>query len=101
MGVEVVERFANPPPAEVAAPTVSPTLANMFETPTVPPTLQVDKLSRDKEMVEAAHATSLKALQAEQKPCPVCPTCPPAPKCPDMSQYIRLDEVPCWNCTLP
>jgi hypothetical protein len=21
--------------------------------------------------------------------------------CPDMSQYIKLDEIPCWNCTLP
>ena len=21
--------------------------------------------------------------------------------CPDMSQYIRLDEIPCWNCSLP
>ncbi len=25
----------------------------------------------------------------------------PGSNCPDMSQYIRLDEVPCWNCTLP
>ena len=23
------------------------------------------------------------------------------PTCPDMSQYIRLDEIPCWNCSLP
>jgi len=22
-------------------------------------------------------------------------------QCPDMSQYIRLDEIPCWNCSLP
>ena len=29
------------------------------------------------------------------------PGCPSCPICPDMSQYIRLDEVPCWNCTLP
>ena len=26
-----------------------------------------------------------------------CPTCP----CPDMSQYININEIPCWNCTLP
>jgi hypothetical protein len=26
---------------------------------------------------------------------------PDCPVCPDMSQYIRLDEVPCWNCSLP
>ena len=29
------------------------------------------------------------------------PTCPSCPICPDMSQYIKLDEVPCWNCSLP
>jgi hypothetical protein len=29
------------------------------------------------------------------------PDCPKCPVCPDMSQYIRMDEVPCWNCTLP
>lgn len=27
--------------------------------------------------------------------------CPECPTCPDMSKYIRLDEVPCWNCSLP
>ena len=21
--------------------------------------------------------------------------------CPDMSKYIRIDEIPCWNCSLP
>ena len=26
---------------------------------------------------------------------------PNCPVCPDMSEYIRYDEVPCWNCTLP
>ena len=24
-------------------------------------------------------------------------TCPPVP---DMSEYIRKDQIPCWNCTL-
>lgn len=24
-----------------------------------------------------------------------------AAACPDMSKYIRMDEIPCWNCTLP
>jgi hypothetical protein len=33
------------------------------------------------------------------EPAPMPP--PGCPVCPDMSQYIRLDEVPCWNCTLP
>lgn len=37
----------------------------------------------------------------EPAPMPPAPTPPGCPVCPDMSQYIRLDEVPCWNCTLP
>ena len=28
-------------------------------------------------------------------------SCGWCPSCPDMSQYIRMDEIPCWNCTLP
>ena len=28
-------------------------------------------------------------------------SCGWCPACPDMSQYIRMDEIPCWNCTLP
>lgn len=27
--------------------------------------------------------------------------CPACKQCPDMSKYIRMDEIPCWNCTLP
>jgi hypothetical protein len=27
--------------------------------------------------------------------------CPECEQCPDMSQYIKLDEIPCWNCSLP
>ena len=34
-------------------------------------------------------------------PVPPTPSCPSCPVCPDMSQYIRMDEIPCWNCTLP
>jgi hypothetical protein len=30
-----------------------------------------------------------------------CPKCPKCPECPDMSKYVKLDEVPCWNCSLP
>jgi hypothetical protein len=35
----------------------------------------------------------------KSKPCPANPdgSCPPIP---DMSQYIRKDQIPCWNCTL-
>ena len=34
-------------------------------------------------------------------PIPVTPSCPTCPTCPDMSQYIKMDEIPCWNCSLP
>jgi len=27
--------------------------------------------------------------------------CPKCEQCPDMSQYVKLDEIPCWNCSLP
>jgi hypothetical protein len=37
----------------------------------------------------------------DPKPGPKPKPHPDCPVCPDMSQYIRLDEVPCWNCTLP
>ena len=38
----------------------------------------------------------------EYNSCKSCPSnpdgsCPPVP---DMSQYIRKDQIPCWNCTL-
>jgi hypothetical protein len=35
-----------------------------------------------------------RACAPKPKPSPRCP------KCPDMSQYIRKDSIPCWNCTL-
>lgn len=92
-----IEGFANmekqQPPQPPQQPTVSPALANLLATPAlvaeqgaVP---QVDVLSRDKEIVDATNASAKS------------PACPKCPKCPDMSQYVRLDEVPCWNCTLP
>jgi hypothetical protein len=34
-------------------------------------------------------------------PGPGLNSCGWCPACPDMSQYIRMDEIPCWNCTLP
>lgn len=30
----------------------------------------------------------------------VCPPPPPKKRCPDMSQYIRKDSIPCYNCSL-
>ena len=88
MSRKTAEHFDNPPEQKMVID-VSPALANLLETPrlvaemnsTAP--MQVDSLKREKEVVSAAHK------------------CPKCKKCPDMSQYVRLDEVPCWNCTLP
>lgn len=66
---------------------VSPALANLFATPALASKsepLKVDTLEREKDLKKAT-----------EKACPKCPVCP------DMSQYIRLDEIPCWNCSLP
>ena len=36
--------------------------------------------------------------------CPVCPTdkkkCPPPKVCPNMQDYIRKDQIPCWGCKI-
>jgi hypothetical protein len=69
----------------------SPTLLNMIRTPQLAPKVQVDTLARDQDVKEAM----------EHPKCPTCPECPKQKECPDMSQYIRYDEIPCWNCSLP
>ncbi len=90
-----VERFENPTPTE-APVKASPTMANLLATPTVPgPVPQVDTLAREKEVQVPVQPQRPPQVQAQKEPCPACPVCP------DMSQYVRLDEVPCWNCTLP
>jgi hypothetical protein len=96
------EMFDNPPPA--TPPAMSPALANLvIGTPTdlTKPPAQPDALGRDQDTVAAANAVSSTPKCPACPACPSCPTCPKCPKCEDMSQYIRLDEVPCWNCTLP
>ncbi len=94
MGRRLKEAFDNPNPSQPqqVVVDVSPALANLLETPRLvaemnkAPTPQVDTLKREREVAAAVE---------ERHRCPKCP------KCPDMSQYVRLDEVPCWNCTLP
>jgi hypothetical protein len=100
MGRGLAERFENPPATEVKLD-VSPALASLLATQTeaakaVP---QVSHLKRDLEIADA-----------QQESCPDCDRrrsrsgeerCPKCKECPDMSQYIRMDEIPCWNCTLP
>jgi hypothetical protein len=103
MGKKVVERFEDAAAAAPPAPTISPALANLLAAPALAaavsdqPVPQVpSKLERDKEIQDAV----MKALKEYKPECPK-PECPKCPTCPDMSQYIRMDEVPCWNCTLP
>ena len=104
----VHETFENPV-ATTETIQVSPTLANMLAaTPNLgssakQPLPQVDTLNREQEVVAAAAARD----KNNDHRCPVCPACPSCPTCPkceqceDMSKYIKMDEIPCWNCTLP
>jgi hypothetical protein len=97
MGQGIKEHFDSP--AASATITVSPAMANILKAPglakALSGTVNVDTLEREKEVVSEAPG-----LQ-HRKPDPQPPACPKCEVCPDMSQYIRLDEVPCWNCTLP
>ena len=87
MAKPIREHFENP----VEPVKVSPTLLNLIATPNLPDKLpQIDTLARDKDVL--VHNTD---KQCPEQKCPACPVCP------DMSQYIRLDEIPCWNCSLP
>jgi len=88
------ENFENP---TKTATMVSPTLANLLGTPRIGEEkyklnepVHVDTLKREVEAVAAADAA--------EPSCP--PPCPKCKTCPDMTQYIRKDEIPCWNCTL-
>jgi len=94
------ERFENPlaaaPAPAPATIKASPVMAALMTAQ--PP--QADPLAREKDVIAAAAAVPSTSCPV----CPACPTCPTCPKCPtcaDMSQYIRMDEIPCWNCTLP
>jgi hypothetical protein len=99
-----VERFVGSgvgPMEDVAVLKASPALANLLTTPALianPPAVQVDTLARDKALLGPTGTQQTQQQQPTQKPTVECPKCE---KCPDMSQYVRLDEVPCWNCTLP
>jgi hypothetical protein len=93
-----IERFVNPPTPTMTVAT-SPALANLLSTPILieeqKPVVQVDTLARDQEIQKAQEKSQDQKAQEQKPACPACPVCP------DMSKYIRMDEVPCWNCTLP
>jgi len=68
---------------------VSPTLVNLMTPTQRPEPVRVNTLARAQEVCQN------RPHYKTQSKCPKCP------QCPDMSQYIRLDEIPCWNCSLP
>jgi hypothetical protein len=114
-----IERFAD---AAAATATVSPALANMIAIPAIPlsvPLQPSNGIQRGQDAVAGMSVpakallgpggemqpapTPVPAAKSDEKPAPAPATagCPACPVCPDMSQYIKMDEVPCWNCTLP
>ena len=79
--MNVREQFHNPPKPEVVA--ASPALANM---------LADDRHKNEKNKKNP----NVDTLTREQEvKCPACPVCP------NMANYVRMDQIPCWNCTMP
>ena len=110
--------------------TMSPALRSLMETPRIvaasdktPP--QVDAMARDRDaLIAAERADQMREMRERRRKyysqgdpdegdfdtlmttdrCHRRPHRPEEPDhgdCPDMSKYIRDDEVPCWNCSLP
>jgi hypothetical protein len=94
MGHKVKETFENMSAADaVATPTLGE--ASTISAPLATPP-QVDVLQRGLQEQQTETRHPLGPGGEQKKPdCPVCK------QCPDMSKYIRMDEIPCWNCTLP
>ncbi len=112
MGKKVAERFENPPSQTI---TVSPAMKNMMtsgQAPAAANTQTAFEREQDLQRVTPGEAPKLIGPDGEEhllrpdtkprpNPEPAPAGCLACPVCPDMSKYIRLDEVPCWNCTLP
>lgn len=106
--------------------TMSPALRSLMETPRIvaasdktPP--QVDAMARDRDaLIAAERADQMRERRRKYSQedsdeggfdtlmttdrrhrRPHRPEEPDHGDCPDMSKYIRYDEVPCWNCSLP
>ena len=83
----------------------SPVMANMMAPTYRPMPIQVNTLAREQEIRSTTPTKcTKKSKTSKTSKCPPCPPCTKNSKCPeypDMSQYIRLDEIPCWNCSLP
>ncbi len=114
MRQKIAERFENPATQPVI---VSPALKNMMTPAQMPATTATQtafEREQDLQRVTPSEQTKLIGPDGEEhllrpdpksepkpNPEPAPAGCPACPVCPDMSKYIRLDEVPCWNCTLP
>lgn len=90
MGHKVKETFeGSVPPVAANASIAIPAVVTM----TSP---QVDTIQRGLQEQQASETRKPLGPGGEEKH-----RCPDCPRCPDMSKYIRMDEIPCWNCTLP
>jgi len=86
---------------------MSPALKSLLGTPQIVQAMnkepvKVDTLERDRDTMNAAERGYRMQRQKRKEESDCEDSAEPAPHgCPDMSEYIRMDEVPCWNCTLP
>ena len=101
MGKKVKETFEDvPAPTQVSVEAAAPNPLPLQTVINVTP--QVDTIQRGLQEQAPDMPISLGETRRPLGPggeqrqgCPVCK------QCPDMSKYIRMDEIPCWNCTLP
>ena len=100
-------------------------LTNILTPPSAPPKIAIPKAAPPKAAPPKAaspravspkaappRAASPKATPSVCPPCkckaetvcpkPKCPElkCPPQKRCPNMQDYIRKDQIPCWGCNL-
>lgn len=103
MGKKVKETFEDAP-ATIVTPLTPDSSLNSVGGIAIPVVLtmtpQVDTIQRGlqeqaPDMPPSVRETRRPLGPGGEQKCPVCK------QCPDMSKYIRMDEIPCWNCTLP
>ena len=107
--ITAIERFQDKP-----HDTTEDVSDNKQQTFQITGTVNIDPLARNiaiqDAVVDGGKKPQLPKPAPNPTPAPPTPApnpepTPPTPAsngaCPDMSQYIRMDEIPCWNCTLP
>jgi hypothetical protein len=86
------------------AVSVSPTLKNLLAGPNAGMAPQVDTLARNQDILNASMNQQYVQAPSCQQQYPSMQQYPSPQQsqgCPDMSNYVRMDQVPCWNCSLP